>query len=119
MVERVRSEPREVLADPLDVIVLAGRRSLFEPWGYNVLRLEGRWDATPIVRRICAHDIGLLVINYRLEEGGPIYSGIPVWPWPVLAALRDTMVLEKQEGGRFLYVPGQGAPGVACSPTAL
>ncbi len=54
VVERVRAEPGEVLANPLDVVVLAGRPILFEPYVFNILESQGTWDPSPIVGRICA-----------------------------------------------------------------
>ena len=51
LVARVRSEPREVLAEPLDVVVLAGRPILLEPTIFGILQRAGSWDAGPLVRR--------------------------------------------------------------------
>jgi hypothetical protein len=39
----VRHEPGGVLAEPMDVIVLAGRPVLLEPFIYNLLLQAGRW----------------------------------------------------------------------------
>jgi hypothetical protein len=104
VVERVRSEPRDVLADPLDVVVLAGKATQLEPAIFAILERQGRWDATPFVRRICAGEVGILVLGYPLDDGGPHVHGFQRWPAPVLDALRETMTLEDQTGGRFLYV---------------
>jgi hypothetical protein len=106
LVERVRSEPREVLADPPDVVVLAGRPNLLELYFSTIRYREGLWDPTPLVERICRGDVGLLAIKYELEsDARGIYQGYEFWPPPILAALRESMRLESQQAGRFLYVP--------------
>jgi hypothetical protein len=118
VVERVRSEPREVLADPLDVVVLAERPIMLEPYLFSILASEERWDAGPLARRICAGDLGLLVTSYPLESDGPEYHGYSRWPAPVLAALRSTMVLEVRDDGRFVYVPRDLDLGTGCEAPA-
>ncbi len=113
VVERVRNEPRAVLANPLDVLALAGRPILFEPYIFSILLEQGKWDAGPLVRRICGGEIGLVVLDQRLETDNPGYHGYPHWPAPVLRALRQTMTLEAIQSDRALYVPRLGA---ACRP---
>jgi Dolichyl-phosphate-mannose-protein mannosyltransferase len=105
VVERVRSEPGPVLADPLDVVALAGREIEFEPYLFSVLSSEGRWDPGPLIGRICAREIGLVVFGNALETPGFTYQGYAFWPAPILAALRETMVLDSERAGRFLYIP--------------
>jgi hypothetical protein len=114
LIQRVRSEPGEVLAEPLDVVVLAGRRTLFEPTIFGILHSEGLWDAGPLVSQICAGEIDLLVLGDRLDSGLQQRHGYVHWPAPILAALQETMVLETLEAGRFIYVPSQRSPGVGC-----
>lgn len=121
VVDRVRAEPAEVLANPLDVIALAERPVLFEPYLFGILYQRGQWDPAPLVARICAGEVGLLVIHHPLEEDGGAYHGYSVWPAPVLAALRQTMALEAERAGRFLYAPAlagsrSAGTGAGCDP---
>jgi len=125
LVERVRAEPREVLADPPDVVVLAGRRNLLELYFSAIRYIQGKWDPAPFVTRICRGDVGLVVLRYRLDsDARGVYQGYPYWPPPVLAALRERMELSKEQAGRFLYVPAartgsSGAgPGGPCRDAA-
>lgn len=106
LVERVRSEPREVLADPPDVVVLAGRRNLLELYFSAIRYSRGKWNPEPLVRRICRGEVGLLVLRYKLDsDARGIYQGYPYWPPPILAALRESMEFETEQASRFLYVP--------------
>ena len=106
LVERVRSGKREVLADPPDVVVLAGRRNLLELYFSSIRYSEGRLNLDPLVRKICRGDVGLLAIRYKLDsDARGIYQGYPFWPQPVLAALRESMTFQAEQAGRFLYVP--------------
>ncbi len=114
LIEEVRATPGEVLADPLDVVVLAGRPIYFEPYIFSILYGEGRWDVTPLVERICSGGVGLLVLGYPLDGKQPAYHGYPQWPAPAVAALRETMVLQRQQAGRWVYVPGVGDVSGAC-----
>jgi len=45
--------PGEVLAESLDIVVLADRAPLFEPFAYSMLEEEGRWNSQPLVDDIC------------------------------------------------------------------
>jgi hypothetical protein len=108
IVNRVRAEPGPVLAQPLDVVALAGRDIVLEPYLFSILATEGRWDTGPLVQRICAHEIRLVVLGNPLDAPGPSYQGYPFWPAPILDALRASMVLEDERAGRFLYVPARG-----------
>jgi hypothetical protein len=118
LVERVRAEPRQVLANPADVVVLAERPLLFEPYVFSILEREGQWDPAALVEQICVGGIGLLVVDSPLESAGPSFHGYSHWPAPVLDALRQTMVLEARYGDRLLYVPARreagGELGTAC-----
>jgi hypothetical protein len=77
-----------------------------EPYIFSILGTEGRWDATPLVRQICKGDVTLLVLGYPLEQSdGRQFDGYTFWPAPVTEALRATMVLDRQQAGRYLYVP--------------
>jgi hypothetical protein len=121
VVARVNSEPRDVLADPLDVVALANRDILLEPYDFAIWLNEGRWDAQPLIHRICGGEIGLLVLDNTIDAAGPIYQGYPHWPQPVLEALRETMVFESFQAGRVLYVPSpvpaNGQPRRVCGVT--
>jgi hypothetical protein len=105
VLDRVRSEPGDVLADPLDVVVLADRPIVLEPFIFSILYAEKQWDAGPLVASICAGRVGLLVLSYPIEAAAS-RSGYsyPVWPPPVLKALRETMELDREQAGLFLYV---------------
>jgi hypothetical protein len=105
VVERVRGEPRLVLADPLDVVALAGREIELEPYLFSVLSSEAHWDPASLIGRICAREIGLVVFGKALETPGLSYQGYAFWPAPILAALREIMVLDSERAGRWLYVP--------------
>src|SRR5207248_5235666 len=100
------------------VVVAAGRPILFEPYIFSILHREGRWDACPLVRRICGGEVGLLVLEQRLETGDTGLHGYTQWPVPVLAALRETMVLEAEQAARLLYVPRQDTPRAGCGSAA-
>jgi hypothetical protein len=119
VVSRVRAEPGPVLAEPLDVVALAGRDIVLEPYLFSILASEGRWDPGPLVQRICSHEIGLAVLGNPLDAPGPSYQGYAFWPAPILDALRASMVLDSVRAGRFLYVPArestprQSTPGCA------
>jgi hypothetical protein len=104
LVERVRTESGDVLAEPLDVVVLAGRQVLFEPYLFTIFEAEGRWDAAPLVERICRGDVRLLVLGYPLDlVEGHFFQDQGFWPTPVLAALRHVMRFESRIGGRYVY----------------
>jgi len=105
VLERVRTEPREVLAEPLDIVTLAGREILFEPYIFSILHRQGQWDASPAVRQICTGQVGLLVLDHPLQDPPWEYHGYPHWPAPVLEALRASMRLDKMQARLFLYVP--------------
>jgi hypothetical protein len=113
LVERVRTEPLEVMANPLDVIVLAGRPVTFEPHFFTILQIKQVWDPRPVVRRICRGEIGLLVLEQPMEEGVSRYHGYAHWPVLMRKAFAEAMVPDGQLAGRFLYVPAvrPGTPG--------
>lgn len=105
VLERVRAEPGTVLADPLDVLPLAGHEIYFEPYIFSILNVQGRWDAQPVVNRICHDDIHLVVLGYPLDVA-PLrgYHGYGFWPPAVLDAFKAKLTLDSQIGGRYLYV---------------
>ncbi len=106
LVARVRAEPKMVLADPLDVVVLANRPIEFEPLIYNIFLRQGSWDPQPLVEGVCRGDVGLLVLGQPIEKRAEAAVGdYSMWPTPVLTALTQRMVLEGTEAGRFVYVP--------------
>jgi len=119
LLQRVRSEPRGVLAEPLDVVALADRDVLFEPYIFSILQREGQWDAGPLVHQVCSGQIGLLVLDHPLEGPDWQYHGYPHWPVQVLEALRSTMRLERMQARLFLYVPTTtpGAPESCGAPS--
>lgn len=117
-IERVRSEPRDVLASPADLTALAGRPTLYEPHVYNLLYSLGRWDPAPLVGQICAGGVGLLVTSHPLQSDHVDDAPPPGWPAPIVAALRETMVLEREQAGRYFYTAPQSTPGTHCEALA-
>jgi hypothetical protein len=105
LIERVRQQQGAVLASSLDVVALADRSILLEPYVFSVLYTQGQWDPGPLIRRICGRQIQLLVFYNPLEYGTGLYHGYAFWPAPVIEALQETMALEAIQAGRFLYVP--------------
>jgi hypothetical protein len=109
LVERVRQEPREVLGHSFDIVSLAGRRNLFEPDIYSIFYSQGRWDPSPLVARIQAGEVGLLVLDRSLDDT-EYWAPRPIgwWPEPVMTALRERMILDSRLARRWLYVPRSG-----------
>jgi hypothetical protein len=104
LVQRVREEPGAVLADPMDVVVLAGRQVELEPFIYSVLMDTGHWRADPLVARICNREISLAVLSYSLEVAFRMTDGLhSLWPVPVLTAMRDNMTLDGIQAQRYVY----------------
>ncbi len=104
LVDRVRHEPGSVIAEPMDVIVLAGRQVLLEPFIFNILLDTGHWRADPVVDRICGGDVGLLVLAYPLQVGAGMTDGLhALWTPAVMSALADTMELEGVQAQRYVY----------------
>ncbi len=117
VVARVRRDPGETLADPLDVVALAGRTVQFEPYFFSILYSEGQWSPDPLIREICSGSIDLLVLDSPLESSGRgTYHGYAYWPAPVLETLRERMVLEAQAGGRYVYVRSGRSDSPSCGP---
>ena len=105
LVERVRMEPAAVLANPLDVVTLAGRPALLEPYIFSILESEGRWDSGPLIERICAGDVGLLVVDYPIELSNTAFHGHVHWPWPIFEVLEAAMTPRVSMAERYLYTP--------------
>jgi hypothetical protein len=104
LIERVRREPGDVLAEPMDVLVLAGRPVEFEPLIFAFEEAAGNWHATPILTRICSGQIRLVILGYSLDEAAAIMQGeYHIWPPAIVSALKDTMVLERLQASRFVY----------------
>jgi hypothetical protein len=105
VVERARSAPGAVLSESVDVLALAGRPMIVEPYITTIMYDAGRWDLTPLVREICAGKVGLLIVKGPLETGNGYndYIRSAMWPKPVLEALRETMILETVKADLFVY----------------
>jgi hypothetical protein len=116
LVDRVRHAPGEVLAEPMDVLVLADRPVLLEPFIYNLLLSAGQWQPEPLVARICHGDIGLLVLAYPLDVGAHMTDGLyALWPAPIMAALQDSMALDSIQARRYVYAYAPSrTPASAC-----
>jgi hypothetical protein len=111
LVDRVRAEPGPVLADPLDVVVLADRPVLLEPLIFGIFERQGSWDPAPLVTTICSGGVSLLVLDSPIErvaEYAPL--GAPWWPEAVVLALRQRMQLDSLTAGRYVYVPSSTPP---------
>jgi hypothetical protein len=106
IVERVRANRGEVLAEPLDVVALASRQPLFEPLLLGLFAETGSWDVGAIVRKICDGSVSLVVVDRPIES-------VVDWPAPVRAAVAQSMQLQGTWAGRLVYVPGSGS-GAAC-----
>jgi hypothetical protein len=115
LVERVRAEPRDVVANPLDVIVLAGRPVLLEPYLFSIFHSQGLWSPDPIVGWLCTRRVGLIVTDHPLEQFNPSYHGYTHWPAPVYGAMLEAFARESHVGGRYVYVPrAVPVPGPIC-----
>jgi hypothetical protein len=104
LVDRVRRAPSGVLAEPMDVLVLADRPVLLEPFIYNLLLSAGQWHPEQLVTRICTGQIGLLVLAYPLDVGAHMTDGLyALWPAPVMDALQASMALDARQAERYVY----------------
>jgi type IV secretory pathway TrbD component len=112
VLERVRSTPGEVVAEPLDALALAGKPALVEPWAADALYQSGTWDIGPLVDRVCNGDIQLAVLAHALDDSVVAYQDYGIWPAPLIDALRQKMVLQGTRAGRYLYIP---LPGSRCA----
>ncbi|HEX8969705.1 MAG TPA: hypothetical protein VF937_17610, partial [Chloroflexota bacterium] len=110
LVDRVRQEPADVLADPMDVVALAGRPILLEPIIFQLLDEEGGWNPQPLVRHVCSGGVRLLVLGYPIDS-------MP-WPPEVAGALRESMAPAGRLADRFLYEPRPGFDASACEQAA-
>jgi hypothetical protein len=103
LVERVDTTPGTVLADPLDVTVLANRPILIEPTDYAVRERDGSWDPTPIVEMLCRGEVGLVVLGYTLDDVGER------WPRAITTTMMQTLRLDETvplaNRARYVYVP--------------
>lgn len=110
LVERVAAARGTVLADPLDVLVLANRPILLEPIVYALREQDGSWDPSALVGRICGGEVSLVVLGYPLGEMGQRF------PVAVAEAVQRGFVVEGTEavggGQRWLLVPRSA--GVVC-----
>jgi hypothetical protein len=110
LVERVRQERGAVIAEPMDVLVLAGRPVLFEPFVYNLMVDEGRWRPDALVTRICNGEVRLAVLAYPIEVAAEMTDGLhALWTPAVIGSLHETMAFEGIEASRYVYTPLAGA----------
>jgi hypothetical protein len=121
LIDLVEGQPGGVLADPLDVVVLAHRPVLLEPVAFAMLDTRNLWDPTPLVRSICSGQVSLVIVRIPLEPLSQFtWNGMPWWPPEVMRALVQRMRLDGQVGSRLLYVvDGAGVkPPPAGQPSA-
>jgi hypothetical protein len=105
--EELRNEPEPVLAESMDVAVLADHPVQFEPFAFSMLEHDGRWNSQPLVDDICAGHVPLLVMSHPIAiDLHPVgLLEFPMWPGSVMAALRQAMILESARSGHWLYRP--------------
>jgi hypothetical protein len=120
LVDRVRTEPKLVLSESLDLVVLARRPVLAEPIIFTMLVNDDQWTDAPLARRICAGDVGLLVLRGPLEGGSEYdrYMRSALWPPDVLEALRETMALETTKARMLVYSPSDSTAGRVGAPSS-
>ena len=105
LIERVKDEPGDVLADPLDVLDLAGRSVLLEPFIFSILTQRGQWDPQPVVQRICLGQVKLVVLAYSLEYGARFAPlGYSWWPESVISAIQERMLPAGTQADRYIYI---------------
>jgi hypothetical protein len=108
LIEQVRSAPGVVLAEPLDIVVLAGREITLEPVIFSILERNGQWDAEPLAHQICNGEVSLLVLGFPIAAvAGYAPYGEPWWPPTIMQALQTCMTPAGERAGRYLYVPTQ------------
>ena len=107
IVQRVRQTQGTVLADPLDVLVLADRPIFIEPTDYAIRERDGSWDPSPMVDLLCRKQIPLVILGYTLDDVGER------WPRAIISAMQQTLVLEDTvplaNRWRYVYVPDPDA----------
>jgi hypothetical protein len=106
LVERTRASSDLVLADPVDVLVLAGKHPLFEPLLLSTFVADGRWDVRPLVDSVCTQRLGLVVVDRPISQLD--------WPAPLREAVDGTMRLQGELAGRLVYVPRASRSGGVC-----
>ena len=115
VVDDVRAHRGVVLAESMDVAVLANHPVHFEPFAFSMLEYERRWSSQPLVDDICAGRISLLVLSYPIESD--IYPvglpQFPMWPRSVMTALRQALRFDKIEGNHWFYRPLPAPPAAA------
>jgi hypothetical protein len=120
VIDRVRNERGEVLAEPYDSLVLADRPVLLDTVIFSIRLQDGRWDPTPLVADICRGTVSAVILDGSLEAvAGRSEVGISWWPGPVIAALEQHMELDEQIGSRFVYrYRPDSATGTSCISAA-
>jgi hypothetical protein len=107
LVERVRSANGTVLADPLDVVVLANRPIFIEPTDFGIRERAGTWDSTPIVELLCTKQVPLVILGYAVDDVGER------WPASLVTTMQRTLVLDATvplaNRARWVYVPDPNA----------
>jgi hypothetical protein len=115
LIARVHSERGGVLSSALDVLALANRPILADPYILSVLYSQGQWYPAPLIRRICGRQVSLEVWYNLLVDGVGEFHGYPFWPPPVVAALQETMVFETKQADRYLCVPRPTSSGATAT----
>jgi hypothetical protein len=111
----VRATPGEAVAMPIDAVVLAGKPLFIDAAIHKFLVDAGQIATAPLVQTIRSGGVGVAVMDLRPEADQWRHgAGQPIWHEDVLAALRESMVLRSEKGGRLIYTPKGSQPPAAC-----
>jgi uncharacterized membrane protein len=77
--------------DYLDLVLLSGQSLYYEPATYGQLYYAGVWDITGFVHSFEAKEFPLIIIG-----GNELYKEY-IWPAPVITAIENNYVIEKND----------------------
>jgi len=100
-VDRIASEPGDVLTDNPGLAVAAGKPVVYEFQIFQLLRVEGRWSDAPIVQAILARRFPLVALMHPLDT--PIDQ--TRWTPAIRDALRAEYTPAGQDSGFWLFRP--------------
>jgi hypothetical protein len=115
LVACVRAAPGQAIAMPMDVMVLAGKPIYVEPAIFTILADAGIVPVGPVLETIRQGGVGVVVLDLR-PDGNTWYHGAgqPIWRDDVMDALRESMALRSEKGGRLVYTPRASQPPSEC-----
>jgi hypothetical protein len=112
----VRAAPGDAIAMPMDVVALADKRILVEPISYTIFADAGMISTGPLIAMIQSGQIGVVVMDLRSDAPQWQHgAGQPIWRDDVLAAMRESMTLRSEKGGRMIYTPRGSQPPSECT----